>query len=202
MSQLIGGMTSFGKSGGGGRRSAPRDSLPMLAVLMTLGRTRAAVVSDLSCSGIRLSGDDLPSEGELLEIRISNVEAFGTVVWSTEVQCGIAFESALASADVEALRQELARPAYQYVRERRTGHNTTTLPIHGPWPRPPLSTGSTPSLKAAWPAMPATATGPTARDLAAVAASAFRRGLSPSGLARGWACRGGRTAPLATPRSS
>lgn len=76
----------------------------MLAVLMTLGSTRAAVVSDLSCTGVRLSGDDLPPRGELLEIKMSDVEAFGTVVWATDSQCGIAFETELASADVDALR--------------------------------------------------------------------------------------------------
>ena len=97
-------MSNFGKSAGGGRRSSVRNDVPMLAVVMTLSRTRTAVVADLSSSGIRLKGDDLPSKGQLLEVKLDNVVAFGAVVWSTGSQCGIAFEPALASTDVEALR--------------------------------------------------------------------------------------------------
>jgi hypothetical protein len=97
-------MSNFGKSGGGGRRSSVRNDVPMLALVMTLSRTRTAVVADLSCTGICLKGGDLPQSGELLEIKLDQVAGFGSVVWSTGSQCGIAFEPALASTDVEALR--------------------------------------------------------------------------------------------------
>ncbi len=76
----------------------------MLAVVMTLTSTRTAVVADLSSTGIRLSGANLPAKGQLLEIKIDTVAAFGSVVWSTNSQCGVAFEPPLASSNVEALR--------------------------------------------------------------------------------------------------
>lgn len=102
-------MRGFGKSRGGGRRSSSRSPVPMLAVVMTVTKTRTMIVADLSCTGIRLSGDDVPEKGELLEIRLEKVSAFGIVVWSAGAQCGVAFEPALREFDVEALRQRAGR---------------------------------------------------------------------------------------------
>lgn len=102
-------MRGFGKSRGGGRRSSARSPMPMLAVIMTVTKTRNMVVADLSCTGIRLSGDDVPQKGELLEIRLDKVGAFGVVVWSARGQCGVAFEPPLREFDVETLRQRTGR---------------------------------------------------------------------------------------------
>ena len=94
----------FGRSRGGGRRSAARTPGPMLAVVTTLSNRRSAMVLDISSAGVRLSGEELPLEGELIEIRIGHVTSFGRVVWRNEGQCGIAFDPRLRAADVEELR--------------------------------------------------------------------------------------------------
>lgn len=102
-------MPGFGKSRGGGRRLSARCAVPMLAVIMTVTKTRTMVVADLSCTGIRLSGDDVPEKGELLEIKLDKLGAFGVVVWSSSEQCGVAFEPSLREFDVEKLRQRTGR---------------------------------------------------------------------------------------------
>ena len=62
------------------------------------------MVLDISCTGVRLSGEDLPAEGELLDIKVGQLTTFGTVVWTKESQCGVALDPPLAADDVEELR--------------------------------------------------------------------------------------------------
>ena len=101
-------MVAFGKSRGGGRRSSERAAAPLLAVITTLTRCHSAVVVDVSTSGARLSGSDLPTMGEELVVNIDGVQAFGTVVWSDQGEAGIEFESPLSVEDESSLQQRVA----------------------------------------------------------------------------------------------
>ena len=101
-------MGAFGKSVGGGRRCAARTSAPLMAVLTTLAGSRSAVLADVSSTGARVRGADLPIMGEDLTIKIDRVEAFGTVVWSDSGECGIVFEPPLQPSDEIYLRDLVA----------------------------------------------------------------------------------------------
>ena len=104
-------MAEFGKRKGGGRRSASRQSAPLIAIVSTVLQTHRATLVDISCSGARLAGDDLPEPGEHLLLRIGPMQAFGTVVWSLEGQRGVTFETPLADDDVELVRREAGSPS-------------------------------------------------------------------------------------------
>ena len=101
-------MGAFGKSIGGGRRSAVRTSAPLMAVLTTLVGSRSTVLADVSSTGARVRGADLPAMGEDLIVNIERVQAFGTVVWSDSGECGIAFEPPLEPSDEVYLRGLIA----------------------------------------------------------------------------------------------
>ena len=101
-------MGDFGKCAGGGRRAAARSAVPLPAVLTTLARSRCATVVDVSSTGARLRGTDLPAGGELLEVKIGAVRAFAIVVWSSSGQCGIAFDDPIAPPEIEPLQREVA----------------------------------------------------------------------------------------------
>ena len=101
-------MGVFGKSIGGGRRSAARSSAPLIAVLTTLVGSRSAVLADVSSTGARVRGSDLPVMGEELIVNIDRVQAFGTVVWSDSGECGIVFDPALEPDDEIYLRTLVA----------------------------------------------------------------------------------------------
>ena len=101
-------MGEFGKSVGGGRRSSARASAPLIAVLTTLAGSRSAILADVSSTGARVRGTDLPAMGEDLIVNIETVQAFGTVVWSDSGECGIVFEPALDSNDETYLRNLVA----------------------------------------------------------------------------------------------
>lgn len=97
-------MRKFGLSKGGGRRSAARVKAPILAQLSTVTHNYRATLDDISATGAQLSAPDLPNVGEDVIFRADTVQSFGEVVWLKDGRCGVAFESALYSMEVDRLR--------------------------------------------------------------------------------------------------
>jgi hypothetical protein len=104
-------MRSFGRSIGGGRRHAPRQALPIPATISSLHATREISVVDLSATGARVQGPQLPSAGDPVSIWMETVRVFGLVAWVRGNQCGIEFDPPLPSFEVERLRREVRRAA-------------------------------------------------------------------------------------------
>ena len=100
---------AFGKCDGGGRRTAPRQAAPLIAIITTLKDTHEARLVDVSTTGVRLKGEDLPVEGEELFLTIESVRTFGCVAWRRDGECGIAFEGPLPPDAVNGLRQKAAK---------------------------------------------------------------------------------------------
>lgn len=99
-------MTAFGKCGGGGRRRASREELPLAAVVGTTKENRVMVLVDLSTTGARLRGPALPHAGEALTLKIDCVRAFGLVAWSEHGECGVEFDAPILPFEVDRLRCE------------------------------------------------------------------------------------------------
>lgn len=76
-----------------------------MAVLTTLVESRSAILADVSSTGARFRGTDLPPMGEDLVVNIDRVEAFGTVAWSDSGECGIVFDPPLDRESEEYLRR-------------------------------------------------------------------------------------------------
>ena len=104
-------MTEFGKRKGGGRRSASRQSAPLIATVSTVLQTHRATLVDISSTGARLVGSELPNPGEHFMLRIEATQAFAIVMWSHEDQRGVRFETPLADDEVESLRREAGSPS-------------------------------------------------------------------------------------------
>ena len=102
-------MREFGKCEGGGRRSSARETAPLFAVFSTIGRSHDAVLVDISQTGARLSGDDLPGLGEQFNLTVEGIRTFGSVVWVADGQCGVVFDDALCAEDVRMVRQTVSR---------------------------------------------------------------------------------------------
>lgn len=101
-------MSSFGRKDGGGRRSAARARGPLTAVFTTVTRSHAATLVDVSADGARLCGDDLPAVGELAELRIGGVHAFGVIRWVRGRECGLLFDIPLDAEEVEWLSSQVS----------------------------------------------------------------------------------------------
>ena len=104
-------MTMFGKRAGGGRRSAPREETPLVAVFSSITQSGRATVVDLSATGVRLRGENLPKVQEVVELIIDGVRAFGAVMWSEYGECGIEFDPPLSPREMHSLRHTVARMA-------------------------------------------------------------------------------------------
>jgi len=104
-------MPTFGKAKGGGRRKARRSDAPLLVGLSTVTQDFRAAIVNVSQTGVRLSGPDLPSEREELMFRVDRVQAFGKVIWKRRNECGVAFDNPLSAAEVDRLRDAANLPS-------------------------------------------------------------------------------------------
>ena len=104
-------MYEFGKCAGGGRRGSPREAGPLTAVVSTVTSSRSAVLLDVSKTGARLKGHDLPALGEELFVSVESVLAFGTVRWTDGDQIGVTFDGPLDPAAVQLLHERVSRGA-------------------------------------------------------------------------------------------
>jgi hypothetical protein len=95
----------------GGSRRSPRENLISRTVLMAMTESHTVDLLDLSTSGARLAGCDLPSPGQDVLMLIGRLEAFGTVVWREEDQCGIEFDIGLSETALSTLQNECRQTA-------------------------------------------------------------------------------------------
>jgi hypothetical protein len=104
-------MSSFGKSKGGGRRSAPRANAPLVATVTTLQGSHSAELIDVSATGARLRGPGLPDVGEGLFVTVDEVVGFGEVAWSEGDLRGLAFDPHLTPAEEQQLSSKVKSAA-------------------------------------------------------------------------------------------
>lgn len=100
-------MNAFGKCAGGGRRAAPREAAPLLAVYTTVTRSHSALLVDVSSSGARLRSPDLPEEGNELFVTIGKVKAFGTVAWVRDGEFAMSFDDPLFAEELAQLKSNV-----------------------------------------------------------------------------------------------
>ena len=105
-------MSTFGTSQARGRRSVPRAAAPLIAVLATGAAHHSAELIDLSRTGARLKGATFPEEGADLIFQAGKVRVTGEIIWVEGDQCGVAFDTPIAAAEVNRIRV-LANLAWQ-----------------------------------------------------------------------------------------
>jgi hypothetical protein len=101
-------MHNFGKQQGGGRRSAARMTAPLTAVITTLRESRSAILVDISATGAKLRGSDLPGPSEELFLTVDGVIAFGSVAWANNSDHAIVFDAPLKRSDEARLKRKVA----------------------------------------------------------------------------------------------
>ena len=101
-------MLQFGRrvDGLSGRRSRVRQPVILAASAMSIERSRSVLVADLSPSGARLQGRDLPKEGSEVLVAVGSQDSFATIVWRNDDTCGIKFEMPLAADRLARLQHE------------------------------------------------------------------------------------------------
>ena len=101
-------MPGFGKRVDvpGGQRRSVREAVVLAASALGFERSMSVLVPDLSETGARLQGRNLPAPRERLLINFGQTGIFATVAWSGPDQCGIVFDKPLDKRGVAQLRSE------------------------------------------------------------------------------------------------
>ena len=101
-------MATFGKrvDGVDGRRAAVRQTVAMPASMFSLEQSRVVIVEDISTTGAKLTGAELPKLGEDVWIKAGPIDAFGTVAWGDDHACGVIFEQPLNAAEDDFIQTE------------------------------------------------------------------------------------------------
>ena len=90
----------------GGVRRSLREIVMIRATMMTTMDTVGVDLLDLSTCGAKLRGDNLPTPGQEVIVLLGRLEAFGSIVWRDEDQCGVHFDVPLSERAISIVQDE------------------------------------------------------------------------------------------------
>ena len=103
---------AFGARAGGGRRADAGYIICATASVATFKERHVVVIEDISATGAKLSGANLPADGSEIMLKARAGSFFACVVWAQGDWCGIRFEQALSETELEDLRGEAAPKSF------------------------------------------------------------------------------------------
>lgn len=96
-------MPTFGKLNEP-HRSVPRTKSARAATLAADDKKYFVTLVDLSRTGARLCGPEIPEKGHEVLFRAKGIEVFGKVVWSDASECGVDFTGPISAIEVQRLQ--------------------------------------------------------------------------------------------------
>ena len=101
-------MPKFGSrvDGVGGRRHTPRRPILLSASLESISDYRQIELIDISATGAKVRGTDLPDCGSDVLLKVGCVEAFSEVVWVSENLRGLHFDEPVEKLLLDRLGRE------------------------------------------------------------------------------------------------
>jgi hypothetical protein len=111
---------------GESRRGAIRSRVLMVAKLATSARDIDVRIRDVSATGARIEGADLPRPGSDVILKRGGFQAFASVIWSDGNAAGIQFDEPFDERELMLKLKELpARAAPDPDQHRRPGFSHT-----------------------------------------------------------------------------
>ena len=89
-----------------GSRKAVREEILIRAAMMTTTESMNVDLLDLSKTGAKLRGENLPAPGQEVLLLIGRLEAFGSVVWRDDNECGVHLDVALSDGALATMQSE------------------------------------------------------------------------------------------------
>ena len=101
-------MPEFGRriDGPNGRRRSARKAVTLAASAWAIEGSHSVLIADVSRTGARLQGRDLPPVAAEVLITFGSLELFATVTWQTSDECGIEFETSLTPELLRKLQEQ------------------------------------------------------------------------------------------------
>jgi hypothetical protein len=88
------------------RRISAREAVMLAGSAMAVTRSRSVVLSDISHSGARIGGRDLPPAGDEVLMIAGSVDTMAKVMWRHADQCGVRFDEPLCDSRIAQMKQE------------------------------------------------------------------------------------------------
>lgn len=101
-------MPTFGKrvDGPQGRRRASRKPTLLCVGARTMAGSYSVMVTDVSATGAKLRGRNLPPVGSELLLTVGTAQHLARIAWSEKEKCGILFDNALSGPEIDYLKSE------------------------------------------------------------------------------------------------
>jgi PilZ domain len=87
-----------------GRRAQPRAPIRLSATVDSLSGRRQTRLLEVSATGARLQGTDLPTVGREVILVCDSIDTFGKVVWAVSDRRGVQFDEPISTRQLIALR--------------------------------------------------------------------------------------------------
>ena len=74
--------------------------------ITTVSASRTVDVVNVSRTGAKLRGHDLPAKGTDLLMRVGPIDVLATIVWQCSDSCGVTFDTQVSDSEIAQLRRE------------------------------------------------------------------------------------------------
>ena len=88
------------------RRRFVREPVMLAGSAMSVTRSRSVMIADLSATGARLGGRDLPAPGDDLLMVVGSQDRMGTVMWRNGDKCGVRLDEPLGHDNIALMERE------------------------------------------------------------------------------------------------
>ena len=78
----------------------------LAASAISVTRSRSVMITDVSATGARIGGRDLPAPGNDMLMVVGSQDRMGTVVWRTVDNCGVTLDQPFDAADIDRMKRE------------------------------------------------------------------------------------------------
>lgn len=92
-----------------GRRLEPRACVLLAGSAEALSGHKRVTLLDVSVTGARIEGADLPAVGREIILKCGPVDTFGVIAWSASNRCGVQFDAPLEPSRLVSLRHMAAQ---------------------------------------------------------------------------------------------
>ena len=96
------------------RRAAGRRLLFVAGSAVTIHGSKSVVIENLSASGAKVRGRDLPSRGKQVLIWMEGLDVLGSVAWARSGECGVRFDVPLEAEAMTCLEEQAVGTVFAY----------------------------------------------------------------------------------------
>ena len=96
------------------RRAAARRPIFVAGSAVTIHGSKSVVVEDVSTTGAKVRGRDLPAPGKQVLIWMEGLDVLGSVAWSRSGECGIRFDASLDAAALTCLEEQAVGTVFAF----------------------------------------------------------------------------------------